>query len=84
MGCGLDTIVHDLLALLITWKSGVLGVLRIGPCLHPAELSVGLIGTYRVDECAEIRFVGGLYATVVAGLLQGDIVPLVKHERLAQ
>ena len=56
----------------------MLGVLRIGPCLHPAELSVGLVGTYRVDECAEIGLIGGLYAAVMASLLEGNIVPLVK------
>ena len=81
-GAGKYAVVHNGLAVCITWESGVGGCLCIRPCLEPAELCLWLVETYAVYESTQIGFVTALDAAVVAGLLERDIVPPVQTQRL--
>jgi hypothetical protein len=80
----LDGIPHLLLAAVIAFKGRVLGVLAISPCLHPTELRLGLIGTDGINQHGEPRLERGTDTTVVASLLEGDIIVLTVTERLTK
>ena len=81
---GKNAVVHNGLAAGIARKSRVGGCLCVRPCLKPAELCLRLVEAYAVDESAEPWFVTALYAAVVAGLLERDIVPPAQTQCLLQ